>query len=47
MTKEQILEAKKFRFQKLSNSTKNVEGQGVLRKLEREVRNLKKGLDKD
>lgn len=43
MSKEQILELKEFRLSKLQNSTKNI-GQGVLRKLEREIRNLQKAL---
>lgn len=46
MNKIDILNLKVFRFQKLSNSPKNIEGQGTLRKLEREIRNLQKGLDK-
>lgn len=42
MTKEEIIALKKFRFDKLSNSPKNIEGKGVLRKLSRELRNLQK-----
>lgn len=46
MTTEQILKMKEQRLNTLKTNGKNFESGGVCRKLEREIRNLKKVLDK-
>ena len=45
MTKELILEMKESRYARLSESQKNLKCPGVLRRLRREIRNLKKELN--
>jgi hypothetical protein len=42
MTNEQILALKKDRCKKLSGSPKNIKSTGVVRKLNRQIRNLSK-----
>lgn len=42
MTKETIITIKKGRLAKLKSNGKNIESGGVVRKLEREIRNLQK-----
>lgn len=42
MTKEIIIAMKENRLNVLKSNGKNVESQGVVRKLERELRNLRK-----
>ena len=46
MTIEQILKMKEQRLNTLKTNGKNFESGGVCRKLEREIKNLKKALDK-
>ena len=46
MTKEQIITLKESRLNKLKSNGKNIDSNGVIRKLERELRNFKKQLDK-
>ena len=46
MTTEQLIEIKEQRLKQLKSNGKNFEGIGVCRKLERELRNLKKSIDK-
>ena len=40
MTREQILNMKKDRLQKLESNGKNVKSMGVVKRLRREIRNL-------
>jgi len=42
MSKESTLAALKNRHARLAMNGKNIQGQGVMRKLERKIRNLKK-----
>ena len=42
MTKEQIIKLKEQRLNTLKTNGKNIESNGVCKKLERELRNLKK-----
>jgi hypothetical protein len=42
MTNEAIIAIKEDRYKRLMNSPKNIKSPGVVRKLAREIRNLKK-----
>ena len=42
MTKEQLYNLKKDRLNKLNSNGKNIKSPGVVRKLNREIRNLSK-----
>ena len=41
MTREQIITLKESRLNKLKSNGKNIDSNGVIRKLERELRNFK------
>lgn len=46
MTTEQVIALKENRLRTLKANGKNVDSMGVCRRLEREIRNLKKVVDK-